>query len=235
MTRTFVIAIDGHAGAGKSTLAKELARSLGYIHLDTGALYRAVAYLAVSHEIPENSDALLGDIAATHRFEFRRRSPEEAPCLHINDVDRSREIRQPEVEKRVPDIAALPSVRRALTESMRLMAQNSGVVAEGRDIGTVVLPGADIKVFMTASLEVRGTRIQGALRKRGVIQELKQVMIDIAVRDKKDESREIAPLKPAADATILDTSDMNEREVLEWFQVHVRSFAPTTDQLPRVP
>lgn len=229
-----VVALDGPAGAGKSTAARRLADALGFIYVDTGALFRAITYLAISHELPLNEGSALATLARRVRLEFRRPEPGTPLRLHINDVDRSAEIRRPEIEKEVSGVAKLPEVREVLTDLMRELGRDGGVVLEGRDIGTVVFPDAEVKVFLTASLEVRAKRHQGALKARGVVHELSRVMTDLAERDRIDSTREIAPLKKADDADLLDTSDLNEDEVLVRLKDLVRFNSPTSEHpLPK--
>lgn len=207
------IAIDGPAGVGKSTLAKALAKHLGIIYLDTGAMYRGVALLAQRAGVPAEDSAALSDILAQQRLHFQ--VVDGKKCLFNDDENIEEAIRQPEVSKIVSDYAKLGSVRQAMTRQQQRIAQETSVVMDGRDIGTVVLPNADYKFFLVASVRERARRRYLELEAKGVHQDYEELVKDLAERDRLDSTRDLAPLKQAADAVLIDTDHLNENEVLE--------------------
>lgn len=207
------IAIDGPAGVGKSTLAKALAKHLGIIYLDTGAMYRGVALLAQRAGVPAEDSAALSDILAQQRLHFQMVDGKK--CLFNDDENIEEAIRQPEVSKIVSDYAKLGSVRQAMTRQQQRIAQETSVVMDGRDIGTVVLPDADYKFFLVASVRERARRRYLELEAKGVHQDYEELVKDLAERDRLDSTRDLAPLKQAADAVLIDTDHLNEKEVLE--------------------
>lgn len=207
------IAIDGPAGVGKSTLAKALAKHLGIIYLDTGAMYRGVALLAHRAGVPAEDSAALSDILAQQRLHFQMVDGKK--CLFNDDENIEEAIRQPEVSKIVSDYAKLGSVRQAMTRQQQRIAQETSVVMDGRDIGTVVLPDADYKFFLVASVRERARRRYLELEAKGVHQDYEELVKDLAERDRLDSTRDLAPLKQAADAVLIDTDHLNENEVLE--------------------
>ena len=198
------IAIDGPAGAGKSTLARKIAGELGYIYVDTGALYRTVAlYLLRQHIDAADTDkveAALPGIRVDIRFE------EGLQQVYLNGENVSGQIRTPEVSMMASASSALPAVRRFLLEQQRELARTHDVVLDGRDIGTVVLPQADVKIFLTASAEERARRRYEELMEKGQEVTFQDVLRDMKQRDAQDESRAVAPLKPAEDAIRVDTT-----------------------------
>ena len=207
------IAIDGPAGVGKSTLAKALAKHLGIIYLDTGAMYRGVAFLAQRHHVPAEEgkklDSLLGGLSLNFRM------IEEKKCLFDHDENIEKAIRKPEISKIVSEYAKLPSVRRAMTRQQQRIAAETSVVMDGRDIGTVVLPNADYKFFITASVEERARRRYLELEAKGIHQDYQELVADITRRDRLDSTRDIAPLKQANDAILVDTDALDANQVLE--------------------
>lgn len=207
------IAIDGPAGVGKSTLAKALAKHLGIIYLDTGAMYRGVALLAQRAGVPAEDSAALSDILAQQRLHFQMVDGKK--CLFNDDENIEEAIRQPEVSKIVSDYAKLGSVRQAMTRQQQRIAQETSVVMDGRDIGTVVLPDADYKFFLVASVRERARRRYLELEAKGVHQDYEELVKDLAERDRLDSTRDLAPLKQATDAVLIDTDHLNENEVLE--------------------
>ncbi len=221
-----IIAIDGPAGSGKSTVAKLVARELGFGYLDTGAMYRAVAQRAIedkidlSEPLSEASQAAIRYIAKTETIEFGFTDGEPLPSVvMISNKDVTKQIRTPEVDKAVSPVSADPGVREALTEQQRVIGYSRDTVMEGRDIGTVVFPDADCKVFLTASAEERARRrsLQNAAkvgRDSVTEEEYAAVLADIQRRDAYDSSREHAPLAAAADAWELDSTDMSIEDVV---------------------
>lgn len=211
--KRLVIAIDGPAGAGKSTAARRLAEALGYVLVDTGALYRGVALAAREAGVHWDDGAALGPFALSLALEFNR-GPDGTMMLSINGRDRSGEIRTPEISMGASDVSKHAEVRAALLELQRRLGQTGGVVLEGRDIGTVVFPNADLKVYLTASDEARATRRMLELESRGTPTTLEDTLREIRARDHQDSSREVAPLKPASDSVLLDTTGMDLETVV---------------------
>jgi len=208
-----IVAIDGPSGAGKSTLAKLLAAALGYINIDTGAMYRAVALAAHQRGVDLNDAAALGRLARQVELRFERSS--EGERLFLDGTDVSSAIRSPENSLRTARVAALPEVRAAMVALQRRMGENGGVVLEGRDIGSVVFPSAEIKFFLLASAEERGRRRCEELRAKGLEVDLAQTIREVVERDAADSSREHAPLVQPQDAVVIDTTGIDIPQVLQ--------------------
>ncbi|MGB9661091.1 MAG: (d)CMP kinase [Moorellaceae bacterium] len=206
------VAIDGPAGAGKSTVARRVAEELGYLYVDTGAMYRALTWKALQQGIDLADEQALTDLAAAIRVEFQRISPEKIAVL-CDGYNVTREIRSREVSEQVSRVAAVPGVRARLVEKQRRMAAGGGVVMDGRDIGTHVLPEAAHKFFLTASLEERAKRRWQELIAQGRRISLEEVKQELAQRDRQDTEREVAPLRPAPEAVIIDTTNLSPEEV----------------------
>ena len=221
-----IIAIDGPAGAGKSTVTKAFAKELGFIYLDTGAMYRAVTWLIISNSINPNDQAEIKNILKDAKLEFKNSSFVEQK-IFINNIDVTEKIRSPQVTSMVSEIAKQQFVRELLTRKQQVIGNDGGLVAEGRDIGTAVFPDADVKIFLTASPKERAKRRAIDLNKRGYeyssIESLEQ---EIKARDKKDSERRIAPLKKAQDAIELVTDGMNIEDVLKELIYIFRSKIP---------
>jgi len=208
------ITIDGPAGAGKSTIAKMIAERLGFIHIDTGAIYRVITYIAMQqHVCLANEDALV-ELSASTKIDMEQQADGEQK-VYCNKVDVSKEIRDPIISKNVSKVAILPKVRHELVRMQRELAQDNNVVMDGRDAGTVILPNAECKIFLTALLEERANRRFLELKKRGYNDNLDFVKKDLARRDYIDENRKTSPLKPAQDAVIVDTTCLNPEEVVQ--------------------
>ncbi|MGI6753619.1 MAG: (d)CMP kinase [Eubacteriales bacterium] len=207
------IAIDGPSGAGKSTLAKALAARLGIIYVDTGALYRAVGYYVKSKGVdPQDSvavEALLPEINIGLKYECGVQN------VYLNGENLGDKIRQPEISMYASAVSAIPAVRKFLLETQKSIAREHSVVMDGRDIGTVILPDADIKIFLTATDEVRARRRYNELLAKGIEVKYEDVLAEMKERDARDRSREIAPAIPAPDAVILDNSDCTNEESVE--------------------
>lgn len=210
--QTCIVAIDGPAGSGKSTLARLLASKLGYQHVDTGAMYRAVAYQALCNQVLLSDENELSRLAETTEILFQ--IMEGVQRVLINGVDRSSEIRIPEVTAIVSEVSAIHGVRIALVQMQRRFAVENNIVMEGRDIGSVVFPNAMYKFFLTASPEERGKRRYIELKDKGVEIELNQVVKDIKTRDQLDSERDFAPLIKSEGAIEIDTTNLSIDEVL---------------------
>ena len=214
MKKQLIVAIDGPSGAGKSTLSKALAKRTGYVNIDTGAMYRSVALLAERRQIDVEDRHALAELCAGLRIEFVR--GDDAERVLVNGEDVSQQIRTPEVSLLTSRVAAQPVVREALVELQRQMGNAGGVVLEGRDIGTVVFPNAQVKFFLSATTEERGRRRYEELRAKGVVVDLQQTIAEVEERDAADSAREHAPLKRAADAIDIDSTSMSIEEVLDF-------------------
>ena len=210
--RKLIIAIDGPAGAGKSTTARLVAQHLGYVYVDTGAMYRALTLAALRRGVPLEEEPL-AELARQVRIELRPSADGQRTLLDGEDV--SDAIRLPEVTQAVSRVSAFPAVRRILVEKQRELGKDGGVVMDGRDIGTVVFPHADVKVFLTASLEQRARRRARELRQQGVQVAEHEVARELALRDRLDSERSDSPLRPAPDAVVIDTSELSIEEQTE--------------------
>lgn len=207
------IAIDGSAGVGKSTLAKALAAHYGIIYLDTGAMYRGVSLMAVRKGVPAEEGPALDALLEALSLHFEQVGDKK--CLFDHDENIEEAIRQPEISKIVSAYAKLASVRSAMTLQQQRIARERSVVMDGRDIGTVVLPDADYKFFLVASARERARRRYLELERKGIHQDFEQLVSDIVERDRLDSTREIAPLRQAEDAILVDTDELDEKQVLE--------------------
>jgi len=202
--KRLVVAIDGPAGAGKSTVARQVAEALGYLYIDTGAMYRALTLAVLRAGVAVDDAAAVAAVVDTARVDLEPGPRGNRVLLNGEDVTAA--IRLPEVSAAVSQVAAVPAVRERLVALQRHLAQGGGVVMDGRDIGTVVLPQADVKVFLTASLEERARRRWLETRACGHGQDLEAVRKNLEERDRLDSSRAVAPLRVADDAVIIDTT-----------------------------
>jgi len=212
LKRELIIAIDGPSGAGKSTLSKLLAQALGYVNIDTGAMYRCVALTAQRRRIDVADAAALAGVCSSLHLGFVRGDGAERVLLDGEDV--SVAIRTPEVSLLTSKVAACPAVREALVRLQRELGEKGGVVLEGRDIGTVVFPSAEVKFFLVASARERGRRRYEELSAKGYSVDLDQTVTEVEARDAADSAREHAPLLQAADAVPIDSTSMSIDEVL---------------------
>jgi cytidylate kinase len=215
-----IITIDGPGGSGKSTVAKLMAKKLNFLYLDTGAMYRGVALAALRKGIPFDQETPLSDLCQT--IDLRFEHTEGADRLLLNGEDVSQAIRSPEMDIASSAVSAVKTVRLAMTDLQRRLAQDLNVVAEGRDMGTVVFPDATHKFFLTARPEVRARRRYRERRARGEEVSFEEVASLLAKRDQQDASRELAPLKPAEDAVIIDSSNLEPMGVVREMMAHVK-------------
>ncbi len=217
-----VIAIDGPAGAGKSTLAAHLARKFGFLNLETGAMYRALALKAIENDLPFDDEAALMDLAEYTRLALEPQA--EGNRVFLDGVDVSRRVRDVDVTEAASKVSVHPGLRAWMVTQQRRLGELGGVVMEGRDIGTVVFPDAEVKIFLDAAPEVRGSR---RYRQRGPEHENKvteeSVLKELRERDARDRNRAESPLRPAPDAVILDSTAMALEEVLAAAESIVRS------------
>ena len=218
--KKITIAIDGHSSCGKSTMAKDLARRIGYIYVDTGAMYRSVTLYALRNELIDKDGHIdekglqqsIGDI----RISFQVNAETGKPDTYLNGERVEDQIRGMEVSSHVSAIAAIPFVREDMVRQQQQMGKDKGVVMDGRDIGTVVFPDAELKVFVTARAEVRAQRRYKELLGKGEEADYDEILKNVQERDYIDSHREVAPLRPADDALILDNSEMTIPEQNEW-------------------
>lgn len=218
--KKITIAIDGHSSCGKSTMAKDLAREIGYIYIDSGAMYRCCTLFCLQQ-------GLIRPDGTIDTAEFERRMPEihvsfrlnpetGRPDTYLNNVCVEREIRTMEVSSHVSPVAALPFVRAAMTAQQQEMGREGGIVMDGRDIGTAVFPNAEMKVFVTASDEIRAQRRYDELIAKGEQADFQQVLENLRERDRIDSTRAVAPLRQAEDALVLDNSHLTIPEQKQW-------------------
>ncbi|MDE6972991.1 MAG: (d)CMP kinase [Lachnospiraceae bacterium] len=210
---SFQIAIDGPAGAGKSTIARKVAKEKGFIYVDTGAMYRAMTYYLLCKGVDMEDEDAIGRECAGAKITIRYEKGEQIVLLNGENVNGV--IRTEEVSKMASMSSKHPKVRQRLTQLQKELASTSDVVMDGRDIGTCVLPDADVKIYLTASVEVRAKRRYEEQKQKGIECDLEQIAEDIAKRDEQDMNREIAPLKQAKDAILVDSSSMTIEEVSE--------------------
>ena len=211
---TIRVAIDGPSGAGKSTLARAAAAALGFLYVDTGAIYRTVGLSVRDRDVDPGDETAVAAMLPALRAELRYDEAGRQRML-LNGRDVSEEIRLPEISRYASAVSALPVVRAYLMETQRELARKNNVVMDGRDIGTVVLPDAEVKIFLTASAQVRAERRCRELEERGTPQPFEEVLRDIEDRDFRDTHREAAPLRQAEGAALLDTSALDFQQSLE--------------------
>ena len=217
--KKITIAIDGYSSCGKSTMAKDLARSIGYVYIDTGAMYRAVTLYAMRHGIIHSgsidADKLQAEMGNVN-ISFKLNTETGMPDTYLNGELVEREIRTLEVSNNVSPIATLAFVRAAMVCQQQAMGREKGIVMDGRDIGTTVFPDAELKIFVTASPEVRAQRRYDELKSKGMPAEYNDILANVKERDYIDSHREVSPLRQAEDAVVLDNSHMTIPEQKEW-------------------
>ena len=211
MKKYYSIAIDGPSGAGKSTIARRCASAFDFLYVDTGAIYRAVGLASLRAGVDRKSASEVSGILPGLAIDLRYNDSGEQR-MFLNGEDISDAIRLPEVSICASDVSALPVVRSYLLEMQRQIARTHHVIMDGRDIGTVVLPNADLKIFLTASAEARAQRRLKELREKGIDTDFQSVLQDILYRDEQDSTRETAPLRRAEDAVLVDTTELNFEE-----------------------
>ena len=220
--KRIIIAIDGFSSCGKSTMAKDLAREIGYIYVDTGAMYRSVTLYALRHGMFRADGSIdTGALEAAMpeiRITFKLNKETGRPDTYLNGELVEKDIRTMEVSSKVSPIAALPFVRKALVEQQQMMGREKGIVMDGRDIGTAVFPDAELKVFVTASAEVRAQRRYDELKAKGMEADYDDILKNVQERDYIDSHREVSPLRKADDAVELDNSHMTIAEQKQWLR-----------------
>lgn len=225
--KKITIAIDGHSSCGKSTMAKELARQLGYVYVDTGAMYRTVTLFAMRHNLfladgEVDTDALrkcMPEIEVSFRFNEETGRPD----VYLNGECVEKVIRSIEVSNHVSKVAAIPFVREAMVDQQRRMGAEKGIVMDGRDIGTTVFPDAELKIFVTASSKVRAQRRYDELKEKGMPADFDEILKNVEERDYIDSHREVSPLRQAPDALLLDNSEMTIPEQNAWLMDKVKA------------
>lgn len=227
--RKITIAIDGYSSCGKSTMAKDLAREIGYIYVDTGAMYRSVTLFAMRNSLFDEDGSIKTDELKSRMNEinisFKLNSETGRPDTYLNGELVEKEIRTMDVSANVSKIAALPFVREALVAQQQAMGKEKGIIMDGRDIGTVVFPDAELKIFVTASAEVRAQRRYDELKTKGMPADFDDILKNVKERDYIDSHRETSPLRMADDALELDNSHMTIEEQKAWLMAHYKEKA----------
>lgn len=227
--RKITIAIDGYSSCGKSTMAKDLAREIGYIYVDTGAMYRSVTLFAMRNSLFDEDGSIKTDELKSRMNEinisFKLNSETGRPDTYLNGELVEKEIRTMDVSANVSKIAALPFVREALVAQQQAMGKEKGIIMDGRDIGTVVFPDAELKIFVTASAEVRAQRRYDELKAKGMPADFDDILKNVKERDYIDSHRETSPLRMADDALELDNSHMTIEEQKAWLMARYKEKA----------
>ena len=221
LKKDIIIAIDGFSSCGKSTLAKEIAQEINYTYIDSGAMYRAITLLAIRHNLIDGinvNEEELSKILDSIQIQFKNNKETQQQDIFINDENVSDDIRDIEVSDQVSIISKLKLVRIKLVELQRILGKNKRIVMDGRDIGTVVFPDAELKIFMTASEEIRAKRRYDEMREKGIEVNLLDIQKNIRKRDFLDQNREESPLKKAEDAIELNNSNLTKEEQLIWIK-----------------
>jgi len=231
--KKIVIAIDGHSSCGKSTMAKSLARKLGYIYIDSGAMYRTVTLFALRNGWINNGSPDIKKVISglkNIRITFNWDEKKEKNTTFLNGENIEEEIRRLEVSQNVSPISTIAEVRHEMVKQQRENGKNKGIVMDGRDIGTVVFPDAELKIFMTASPEIRAQRRYLELKEKGMEADFNDILKNVEERDKIDSTRAISPLKKADDALVLDNSHLTREEQLQWTLNKVEKIINSDDE-----
>ena len=218
MHKKIIITIDGWSSCGKSTLAKQLAKELNYVYIDSGAMYRAITLFFLRNHVDWTKHKAVDEALKEITLDFRYNEHSKQSEMYLNDENVEYVIRDLVVAEKVSEVAAVKEVRQFAVKQQQQMGEKKGIVMDGRDIGTVVFPNADIKIFMTATLEVRAQRRFLELKEKGLSVSLEEVKENLTQRDNIDQNRTESPLKKADDALILDNSNMTPAQQLEWFK-----------------
>jgi len=213
MKKDYIIAVDGPSGAGKSTVSQKLAERLGYLYIDTGAMYRAAALKAMRAGLDLDNGSALEKIAGQLEIELVKN--QDGLKIMLDGEDVSQAIRGPDMGMAASKISRHLLIREKMWELQRRLARKGGVVAEGRDVGTVVFPNADFKFFVTASVQERARRRYQELQQRGFKVRLDEILAEVEARDRQDSERELSPLKPAKDSILIDTTSLNVEQAVE--------------------
>ena len=221
--KKIIIAIDGYSSGGKSTFAKAVAAKLGYIFIDTGAMYRAVTLYAMRQGIADDPAAITAALPGI-RIDFRFNPQTGRSDVYLNGENVETEIRRIDVSNRLSSVSSIPEVRAKLVAMQQEMGRAKGVVMDGRDIGTVVFPDAELKIFMTADSRVRAERRYKELTAKGETVSMEEIERNIRERDRQDETRGVSPLRRAADAVLLDNSRMTVEQQMEWIDEQLERF-----------
>lgn len=221
--KKIIIAVDGYSSGGKSTFAKAVAAKLGYIFIDTGAMYRAVTLYAMRRGIADDPAVLVAALPDVH-IDFRFNPQTGRSDVYLNGENVEAEIRRIDVSNRVSAVSSIPEVRAKLVAMQQEMGRAKGIVMDGRDIGTVVFPDAELKIFMTADPHVRAERRYKELIAKGERVSMEEIEKNIRERDRQDETREVSPLRRAEDAVVLDNSRMTVEEQMDWITAQLKRF-----------
>ena len=211
--RRIIVAIDGHSACGKSTTARNVARELGYAYIDTGAMYRAVTYYFINHHVALTNPREVREALNNIKIHFEPVGGKN--CTFLNGLNIENQIRSMDVSNMVSEVSAIAEVRKEMVNQQRMMGRRKGVVMDGRDIGTVVFPDAELKIFMTADMDIRAERRQRELLDKGELLDLDEIRENLEKRDYLDAHRDESPLKQAEDAVVVDTSGMTLEEQVE--------------------
>jgi len=218
-----VIAIDGPVASGKTAVGLSLARELGYRLVDTGMMYRAVTWLALQRGVSMDNEAALVELARSARIELGQPNPDSGPTIRVDGHDITTELRSADVDRNVSLVSRLPGVREAMVTRQRALAAEGRLIMLGRDIGTVVLTDAPVKIYLDASPEVRARRRHAEMAQAGVVRPEAEILAELVQRDEMDRQRRVSPLRPAEDAVIIDTDNLTLEEVVERVRAAVYS------------
>ncbi len=214
--KKIIVAVDGFSSCGKSTLAKSLAKRVGYGYVDTGAMYRSVTLYLLRNGVAIDGNQIEPIVKALDKIQISFKNVNGKNCTFLNGENVEEEIREMYVSERVSDVAAISEIRRAMVQQQQRMGLDKGIVMDGRDIGTVVFPNAELKIFMTADPDVRAERRYQEILAKGKLTTMEEVINNLSERDRIDSTRKDSPLRQAEDAVVLDNSEMTEQEQLDF-------------------